>query len=216
MEGLPPSTVAYSRMDEDALARLDRALERADPEKLAKLDLAQFTQEISEIYAQLDYVHPFPDGNSRTLRAFAKHLANEAGYDIDWSRFRASEAGRNILYIARDLSVNRIAFPHLRSDETRREVAFMLDQYGGNRDLPDLMRDAVVQIQQHQREADFNATEAKFAHTVQAAYEAANSQKRDEIIGLAAKTIRDIYEIEDGHEQTPAQHARGHDDDYGL
>ena len=137
------TTVAYSRMDDAALARLDAILERADPTELAKLDTEAFTKAIGQLYAELDYIHPFPDGNSRTLRSFTEQLASEAGYDLDWSRFAVSEAGRDILYIARDLSVNEIALPEVSGDNTMRALVYMMDRFSRNRDLADLLRDAI-------------------------------------------------------------------------
>lgn len=213
MEGLPPSTVAYSRMDADALTRLDRTLERADPEKLKSLDLANFTREIGEIYTELDYVHPFDEGDSRTLREFTKQLANESGYDIDWQCFDRGEAGRNILYIARDISVNTLALPHIRSDEVRREVTFMLDQYGGNRDLPDLLRDAVSEIG---ADHAFDAAEKRFSERLKKAMDAPESRLSREAIALAAQTIREIYQINHTREEAQTHRQIDHDDDYGL
>ena len=64
--------VAYSRMDEAAQGRLEKTLEGAKPDKLRGLKTAEFTASIANLYADLDYVHPFSDGNSRTLRTFTK------------------------------------------------------------------------------------------------------------------------------------------------
>jgi cell filamentation protein len=75
--------VAYSRVDEAARARLDQVLEGAVPEALRSLKTDAFTQRLGPLYAELDHVHPFQDGNSRTLRAFTGQLARRAGYEID-------------------------------------------------------------------------------------------------------------------------------------
>lgn len=137
------SVVAYSRMDGGAQREIDQTLVAADPARLRQLNTADFTETIADLYTGLDYLYPFPDGNSRTLRAFTRQLANESRFDLDWSRFNASEGGRNIVYVARDLSVNRLAIDRVSSDETRRRVTFTLDQFEGNRDLGDLLTDAV-------------------------------------------------------------------------
>lgn len=137
------STVAYSSMDKDAQARLDKALRGADPAELGKLKTAEFTQAIGRLYAELDYLHPFRDGNSRTLREFTRELAEASGYTIDWQRFGSTPAGRDVLYIARDRSVNDLALPHLRQVSTTRDVLLSVDQLENNRDLPDLLRDAI-------------------------------------------------------------------------
>ena len=135
--------VAYSRMDEAARARLDQVLEDTEPETLRSLNTADFTQRLGQLYAELDHVHPFQDGNSRTLRAFTGQLARRAGYEIDWEHFSVSQAGRDLLYIARDLSVNEIALPHLQNPRTVMRIIGTRDRLQGYRALPDLLRDAV-------------------------------------------------------------------------
>jgi len=98
--------VAYSRMDTTATARLDKIFESAKPGVLCGLEPDAFTARLADIYAELDYIHPFSDGNSRTLRTFTRQLSYEAGYVVDWERFSRSDVGRDLLYTARDLSVN--------------------------------------------------------------------------------------------------------------
>lgn len=137
------STVAYSPMDEAAQKRLDVVLSKADPAKLGKLKTKEFTQELGQLYAQADYIHPFRDGNSRSLREFTRQLAEASGYTLDWERFGRSPHGRDVLYIARDRSVNELAMPHLQHDSTKRAVNLTTYQFEGNRDLPDLLRDAI-------------------------------------------------------------------------
>ena len=102
--------VAYSRMDAKAQQRLDKALEVASPEQLRQLDTHAFTAAMATLYAELDYVHPFSDGNSRTLRTFTKQLANASGYELEWERFGRESGGRDALYVARDLTVNQLAW----------------------------------------------------------------------------------------------------------
>jgi cell filamentation protein len=135
--------VAYSRMDEAATARLDKALANANPDELRGLKTPEFTARLAKVYAEVDYVHPFSDGNSRTLRTFTKQLAKEAGYDVDWERFGRSDVGRDLLYIARDRSVNELAKPHVQHENTMRKILHSQDRLEGNRALPDLLKDAV-------------------------------------------------------------------------
>jgi len=135
--------VAYSSMDASAQTRLDTALQSADPAKLGKLKTKGFTDAIAKLYVELDYLHPFSDGNSRTLRTFTRQLAREAGYNIDWERFNKGKGGRDVLYIARDLSVNALAEPHLQDDKTRLAIKTSMLMLDGNRTLPELLTDAV-------------------------------------------------------------------------
>lgn len=138
-----PFFVAYSRMDEAAQARLDQALAGAKPAELRALDTEAFTRRIGRLYAELDHAHPFADGNSRTLRTFISQLARDAGYAIDWDGFARSPAGRDLLYIARDLSVNEIAMPLVRHPDTLKKIIHTRGRLQGHRALPELLRDAV-------------------------------------------------------------------------
>ena len=137
------SNVAYSPMDKEAQARIDDVLKLANPAALGKLKKTDFTQAIGKLYIELDYIHPFPDGNSRTLREFTRQLVDESGYRLDWEQFGKSPVGRDLLYIARDRSVNKLALPHIRHAGTKRDVMMTMDQFEGNRDFPNLLRDAV-------------------------------------------------------------------------
>jgi cell filamentation protein len=64
-----------------------------------------FIERAAHFYGELDAVHPFREGNSRTLRLFFSGLAQTAGYQLDWSILAAEEGLREQLYAARDLAV---------------------------------------------------------------------------------------------------------------
>ncbi|MGE6606753.1 Fic family protein [Halomonas sp. NPDC076908] len=137
------SHVAYSPMDKAAQIRLEEVLEGVNSAKLFNVKATDFTQAIGKLYVEVDYIHPFIDGNSRTLREFTRQLAEASGYMLDWSQFDQSPSGRDVLYIARDLSVNKLALPNIQNLVTKRDVMLSMDQLEGNRELPDLLRDAV-------------------------------------------------------------------------
>ncbi|WP_353744070.1 MULTISPECIES: Fic family protein [Pseudomonas] len=59
-------------------------------------EYASFTKAIGKLYSQLDFIHPFSDGNSRTLREFSRQLAEASNYRLDWERFGQSPAGRDL------------------------------------------------------------------------------------------------------------------------
>jgi cell filamentation protein len=137
------SLVAYSKMDAVAQRKLDDVLKEADPIRLATLDTQQFTARLAALYSQLDYAHPFPDGNSRTLRTFTKQLAAAAGYHIDWESFNRDATSREGLYIARDKSVNDIALPEMYSEQSMRHVIASMSQFRKQPNLQQLL-DGVV------------------------------------------------------------------------
>ena len=51
---------------------------------LAGFDLLEMSEAIAQTYARLDYLHPFREANSRTLRTFTEQLARENGHRLDW------------------------------------------------------------------------------------------------------------------------------------
>jgi len=138
--------VAYSTMDQSSRERLDKILEEAKPEKLKGLDPNEFKARIGVLYADMDYIHPFLDGNSRTLREFTRQLANDSGYKVDWERFVINPAGRDHLYLARDLSVFERSINEIKDDQLLHQVLISQYRLKENRHFPDLVKDAIQPI----------------------------------------------------------------------
>jgi cell filamentation protein len=100
-------TVAYGPSS-NVPGALDGVFAALNKENCLKgLDLDAFVKRIAYYYSELDAIHPFREGNSRTLRAFTADLASEAGHTLDWSQIGSSEEARKSLYHARDLAVMR-------------------------------------------------------------------------------------------------------------
>ncbi len=106
---------ASRRIVESGLARV--LSDCGGPYGFAGLSLDQFAARIAQLYGDLDYLHPFSEGNSRTLRTFTRQLAREAGFVLHWSLNNADGVARDRLYRARDVAVIYRAFPGL--DEQR-------------------------------------------------------------------------------------------------
>jgi cell filamentation protein len=85
------------------IAHVFRSL--AAENSLTGLDPAAFCKRAAHFYSELDAVHPFREGNSRTLRLFFFGLAHTAGYTLDWTIIGRQPAGRDHLYRARDAAV---------------------------------------------------------------------------------------------------------------
>jgi cell filamentation protein len=130
-------------MDEAAQRRLETTLAQVQPDQLAQLSPKEFAHAISKLYSEFDYIHPFLDGNSRTLRSFTAQLAERAGYRIEWERFDTVHQGRDKLYIARDLAVNKIAKSGIEQPNTMMRIVGSMDRLQGNRDLGDMLADVV-------------------------------------------------------------------------
>lgn len=58
---------------------------------LKDLDQQTFTKRLAYFYEQLNFIHPFREGNGRTQRIFWQRVANTAGYKIDWSKVIGNE-----------------------------------------------------------------------------------------------------------------------------
>ncbi|MGB8314974.1 MAG: Fic family protein [Aestuariivirga sp.] len=89
---------------------------------LQGLDPEAFSLRMANLYRELDYLHPFREGNSRTLRLFTSQLARVAGYELDWDTAHADAMSRDRLYFARDREVNQLALPHLQGERAMLEV----------------------------------------------------------------------------------------------
>ena len=134
--------VAYSPMNAASQAKIEAVLQDAKPVKLAQLDTQEFTKTIAKVYAELDYLHPFADGNSRTLRTFTKQLANEAGFELDWERFNRSAGTRDALYVARDKAVNAIALPQMTNERSMMRIVGSMDRLEANKNLEQILEGA--------------------------------------------------------------------------
>lgn len=128
-------------------------------EKLSKIKPEDFCHFFTNLYAQLDFTHPFLEGNSRTLRTFTRLLAKKIGYNISWNTTNANAVTRDTLYKARDIEVinqyycNKLDDNYLSCHDfksiTEYELAF--SAYKGyisiikSKKLIDLIREEVIQ-----------------------------------------------------------------------
>ncbi|WP_424196645.1 Fic family protein (plasmid) [Ampullimonas aquatilis] len=135
--------VAYSRMDDAAVRSLNAILMGIDTDALRKLTTTEFTNRISKLYTELDYIHPFSDGNSRTLRTFTEQIANESGFSLNWRELTKSTLGRDRLYVARDIGVNQIAMSNLHSESSFKRLLYTQDRLGQQPDLAHLLKDVI-------------------------------------------------------------------------
>jgi cell filamentation protein len=87
-------------------SELNRILALLSAEKYLKaLEATSFATRAAWFYGELDAIHPFREGNSRTLRVFFHSVAWNAGYRLKWGTLAASADARDTLYRARDRAV---------------------------------------------------------------------------------------------------------------
>lgn len=137
------SYVCYSWMNKPDQANLDKALETAKPAQRSKLKKEDFAKRMGDLYAQLDYIHPFKEGNSRTLREFTRQLAKDSGYEIDWQRHNKNNKTRDDLYLARDRAVGNIALQQLPYSNISVRLEESIKRFKDRPDLQDLMKQSV-------------------------------------------------------------------------
>lgn len=88
--------------------------------KLAKynflkgLDKADFVAKLTELYDELNFIHPFREGNGRTQRAFWNRISKDAGYTLEWQKVVGEE-----LNTASQLAREKQGFNMLRDIFTR-------------------------------------------------------------------------------------------------
>jgi cell filamentation protein len=58
--------------------------ELADEHYLKGLSKEDFIKRLAYHYDQLNYIHPFREGNGRAQRVFWSRAAKDADYEIDW------------------------------------------------------------------------------------------------------------------------------------
>lgn len=90
---------------------------------LRGLDKKQFTGKMAEVYAAVNQMHPFREGNGRTTREFISQLANDAGYQLDYAKVDKQTWNEAAKASARgDLAPVREVFNNITTVE--RAVAF--------------------------------------------------------------------------------------------
>lgn len=74
---------------ETGMADIHRRL--AQRKFLEGLDAETFAREVARIIGDLNYLHPFREGNGRTQLQFLKQLTKRAGHDIDLTRLQPKQ-----------------------------------------------------------------------------------------------------------------------------
>ena len=81
--------------------KLSTCLSLLHEEKLLQsLSNEEYLSRAAYYFAELNYIHPFREGNGRTTREFMRMLFLQAGYSVDWSKI-----DRTALLDAMELSV---------------------------------------------------------------------------------------------------------------
>lgn len=68
----------------------------------------EFVGRFAYFYDQLNYIHPFREGNGRAQRVFWGRIAKDAGYEIDWSLIVGNENDEASRAAAEDMDRSKL------------------------------------------------------------------------------------------------------------
>lgn len=75
--------------ENDIAHKLKTLLDKLNKEHfLANMETAVFVHHLAYYFAELNYIHPFREGNGRTTREFIRELVLYNRYAIDWSKVK--------------------------------------------------------------------------------------------------------------------------------
>lgn len=95
-----PHLTLYSPLQSGDFHNAETAIKAALPENMVDLTLAQKIERLTTVYAEIDYLHGFGDGNSRVNRAFVQEMARASGIVFDFANL-----DYEVMYVARDKSL---------------------------------------------------------------------------------------------------------------
>lgn len=78
------SSFAHPQFIKPEMHKIFKALE--EESYLKELPRNEFISRLAYYLAELNALHPFREGNGRTTREFARQLALNAGYRLDWEK----------------------------------------------------------------------------------------------------------------------------------
>lgn len=82
--------------------------ELAKENHLKNLAINEFINRLAYFYDQLNYVHPFREGNGRTQRIFWTRVAHDAGYEINWDEVVGDENDKASRLAAEEMDLSAL------------------------------------------------------------------------------------------------------------
>ena len=110
--------VSYSNFAPSALiepAFYNSMQELGEDHNLQGLNQLSFADRLAYHFSNVNYIHPFREGNGRTQRVFWSLCAMEAGYDLDWTSVssRDMESASKIARLNDDLTALKAIFKEI-------------------------------------------------------------------------------------------------------
>lgn len=82
--------------------------ELAKEKYMQGLSKEEFIERLAFFYDQLNYIHPFREGNGRAQRVLWSRIARDAGYEIDWSLIVGDENDEASRAAAEDMDLSKL------------------------------------------------------------------------------------------------------------
>ncbi len=119
---------ASAQQIQEGLENLDKIL--AETNSLKGLTRETFVEHVTEMMIQLNYTHPFREGNGRTQRMFFEKLGQVAGHPLDFSL--VTEKRMNLASIASLKHNDKEEMKHLLEDISNPEKILILKEFMDN------------------------------------------------------------------------------------
>ncbi|WP_375642285.1 BID domain-containing T4SS effector [Bartonella sp. CM100XJJH] len=119
---------ASAQQIQEGLENLDKIL--AETNSLKGLTRETFVEYVTEMLIQLNYTHPFREGNGRTQRMFFEKLGQIAGHPLDFSL--VTEKRMNLASIASLKHNDKEEMKHLLEDISNPEKILILKEFMDN------------------------------------------------------------------------------------
>ncbi|WP_375692386.1 BID domain-containing T4SS effector [Bartonella sp. AP4SXKL] len=116
---------ASAKQIQEGLENLDKIL--AETNSLKGLTRETFIEHVTEMLIQLNYTHPFREGNGRTQRMFFEKLGQVAGHTLDFSL--VTEKRMNLASIASLKHKDKEEMKHLLEDISNPEKILILKEF---------------------------------------------------------------------------------------
>lgn len=89
---------------------------------MQRLSKSDFVKRLAYFYDQINYIHPFREGNGRLQRVFWSRLASDAGFEIDWTKVvgKENDEASRLAAEKMDLSALEAMFKKIVEDKTKK------------------------------------------------------------------------------------------------
>lgn len=186
-----PYVTFYSPAEASDRQNAEKAISAARPENMKGLPTTEKVERLATVYAEIDYLHAYWDGNSRVNRAFVKELAAASNIELNWEQIpqKAMYAARDKSLIEMNLNRRPDELKQMRYPDRRgnvyEELTFDsedLQRYYPSATLSSVMKQAAKEIKQPEAHKEAQTPQQKLL-------EAARASGNPETVKAAQRAI---------------------------